>query len=108
MRSIVLELIGTTLDDAVQPLNEALGVQLEERDSSFWGGRYFTFGGPCIEEIYVFSNLDTLDPDEVIKCYPEADESSWMVRIDKTERDAQDVLASVTARGLSARILRHG
>lgn len=91
------------MDRTAERVFRALGVDYRERNSSYFGGRYFRAGNPRSEEIYFFVNRDI----DGSRQFPEAAETEWILRIDKTSRTAPEVLAQISGpSGIQARLLR--
>lgn len=93
-------------DGANERLSEALGVRLRERNSSYWGGRYFCAGSRPGEMVYLFTNTDVIDG---VVPYPQMQNGCWLIRIDLTQRNADDVkLAAEMVFGSPCAILAGG
>jgi hypothetical protein len=107
-RDIVIGLLTSVPKDALAlRLSEELSMEFRMRESSYYGGLYFTTRQPQqplgSEEIFVFANVaPSGDPE-----YPEAPECPLLVEFRNSSRLAPDALALVTRlSGVECRIVR--
>jgi hypothetical protein len=52
---------GTTLEDAAPLVQQVLGLQLQERDSSYYAGTYYLYNQSYGQELRLYSNKDPVD-----------------------------------------------
>ncbi len=93
---LILTLDGFMTSD-IATLGDALGVIFSERQSDYWGGRYYKSGQPRDEEIYVFQN--NADPRDGSVVYTKARPGAWIVRFDRTTRKRDDVIEAIERSG---------
>ena len=55
-RHDVYGIAGTTLDELVPRIQQRLGVELRERDSSYYGGRYYLYRASPGRELRLYEN----------------------------------------------------
>jgi hypothetical protein len=84
-----------SLESARGRVGEALGVFLEERDSSYQGGTYYMWGRSDSEHIILKENVDPFDGDPVEQSFPNY---PVLLYINATERSS-DIEKSIRQDG---------
>lgn len=102
MSNIIIAVLGADGPQLVRELSESLQLEFRERMSGYFGGCYFKAGSPGGEEVYWFQNKG-LDGDVH---YAETPSSSWILRIDKTSRDPEAIVAEFVARNVKVYLLK--
>jgi hypothetical protein len=92
------------LEEVAQKIGALFGVSMGMRDSQYLGGSYYRGVKDGGEEFVVRRNFDVVEKAPAI---PEASDCPVLLKVDRTEQAAEDIVKKlVAADGSSARVLR--